>query len=197
MTRTIDYYFATMSPWSYLGHDRVVALAKAHGARLVPKPVNLGQVFPVSGGLPLAKRAPQRQAYRLVELRRWAEYLGKPMCIEPRHFPVDGTLAALWVLAAAESGEEGALALTGAFHRALWEQDRDLADAAMLADCAQACHLPADALAARAPAMADRYAELTQEAIARGVFGAPTYFLDGEMYWGQDRLDFLARKLAK
>jgi 2-hydroxychromene-2-carboxylate isomerase len=197
MTATIDYYFATVSPWSYLGHDRVVALAKAQGARLVPKPINLGEVFPVSGGLPLAKRAPQRQAYRLVELARWADHLGKPMHIEPRHFPANGTLAATWVLAAAETSEADALALTGAIHRALWEDERDVADAATLADCARASRLDAEALAARAPAMADRYAALTQEAIARGVFGAPTYFLDGEMYWGQDRLDFLARKLAK
>jgi len=174
-----------------------VALAAAHGARLVPKPMNLGEVFPVSGGLPLAKRAPQRQAYRLVELARWADYLGKPMHIQPRHFPANGTPAATWVLAAADASEAGALALAGAIHRALWEEERDVADAATLAECARSCGLDADALAAQAPAMASRYAALTQEAIDRGVFGAPSYVLDGEMYWGQDRLDFLARKLAK
>lgn len=197
MARTIDYFFAAVSPWSYLGHDRFVALAREHGAQVAVKPMNLGDVFPVSGGLPLPKRAPQRQAYRLVELARWSEHLGKPMRIQPTHFPANGGLAATWILAAGEGGSDPALALTGAIHRALWEEDRDVADAATLAACAQACGLDAGALAVRAPAIAARYAEITQEAIDRGVFGAPTYVVDGEMFWGQDRLDFLARKLAK
>lgn len=197
MAKVIDYYFATVSPWSYLGHDRLVALARQYGAQVAVKPMNLSEVFPVSGGLPLPKRAPQRQAYRLVELRRWSEFLGKPMHIQPAHFPTNGEPAGTWILAAAEQGADAALALTGATHRALWEEDRDIADAATLVDCARACGLDPAALAARAPAMAARYAEITKEAIERGVFGAPTYIVDGEMFWGQDRLDFLARKLAK
>ncbi|MFO1414623.1 MAG: 2-hydroxychromene-2-carboxylate isomerase [Burkholderiales bacterium] len=197
MPRTIDYFFATVSPWSYLGHDRLVALAREHGAQVAVKPMNLMEVFPVSGGLPLPKRAPQRQAYRLVELARWAEFLGKPMRIQPAHFPTNGTPAATWILAAAEGSADAALALTGALHQALWEEDRDIADPATLAACARACGLDPAALGARAPALAARYAQITQEAIDRGVFGAPTYVLDGEMFWGQDRLDFLARKLAK
>ncbi len=197
MATTIDYFFASVSPWSYLGHDRFVALARQHGAQVAVKPMNLGEVFPVSGGLPLPKRAPQRQAYRLVELRRWAEYLGKPMKIQPTHFPANGEPAATWILAANEQGPDAALALTGALHRALWEEDRDVADPAPLAACAGACGLDPAALGARAPAMAARYAEITREAVDRGVFGAPTYIVDGEMFWGQDRLDFLARKLAK
>jgi 2-hydroxychromene-2-carboxylate isomerase len=197
MERTIDYYFATVSPWAYLGHDRLLGLANEHGARIVPKPVNLGAVFPVSGGLPLGQRAPQRQAYRLVELRRWSQFLGKPMNIEPNYFPVNGDLAATWILAAADEDVAQALTLTGAIGRAIWEQERDIADAATLAMIAGECGLDAAALSARAPGLSARYAALTQEAIARGVFGAPTYFYQDEMFWGQDRLDFLARKLAK
>ena len=199
MGRTIDYYFAANSPWTYLGHDRFVALAKQHGATVAVKPINLGEVFPVSGGLPLPKRAPQRQAYRLVELRRWAEFLGKPIHIQPKYFPVNGDPAALMILAAAEVGTEEALKLFGAVGRAVWEQERNIADPATLAAVAAECGLDAGALAARAQHadMSARYAALTQEAIAAGVFGAPTYVLDGELFWGQDRLDFLARKLAK
>ena len=88
MSKTIDYFFATVSPWTYLGHDRLVALAKQHGAQIAVKPMNLGDIFPVSGGLPLSKRAPQRQAYRLVELERWSQFLGKPINIAPKFFPV-------------------------------------------------------------------------------------------------------------
>jgi len=198
MTRTIDYYFATISPYAYLGHDRFVAIAQEHGATVAVKPINLGEVFPVSGGLPLSKRAPQRQAYRLVELARWAQYLGKPMRVQPQFFPVNGDLAAHWILAAAESGPAPALALSGAVGRAIWEQDRNIADATTMAAIAAECGLPA-ALAARAqvPEIAEKYAELTREAIARGVFGAPTYVVADELFWGQDRLDFLDRKMAK
>jgi 2-hydroxychromene-2-carboxylate isomerase len=198
MTRTIDYYFATVSPYAYLGHDRFVAIAQKHGAAVAVKPINLGEVFPVSGGLPLSKRAPQRQAYRLAELERWSRYLGKPMRIQPQFFPVNGDLAAYWILAAAESGPAQALAVAGAVGRAIWEQDRNIADAATMEAIAAECGLPA-ALAARAqaPEIAEKYAELTREAIARGVFGAPTYVVEDELFWGQDRLDFLDRKMAK
>ena len=198
MTRTIDYYFATVSPYAYLGHDRFVAIAQQHGAAVAVKPINLGEVFPVSGGLPLSKRAPQRQAYRLVELERWAQYLGKPMRIQPQYFPVNGDLAAYWILAAAESGSMQALALAGAVGRAIWEQNRNIADAATMEALAAECGLPG-ALAARtqAPEIAEKYAALTREAIARGVFGAPTYVVEDELFWGQDRLDFLDRKMAK
>ena len=199
MTKTIDYYLATNSPWTYLGHERFVALAKQHGAAIAVKPMNLGEVFPVSGGLPLPKRAPQRQAYRLVELARWSEFLGMRINLQPKFFPVDGNPAALWVLAAAEKGTPQALALYGAIGRALWEQERNIADPETLAAVAAECGQDAAALAARAQHadMSARYKALTDEAIARGVFGAPTYVLDGELFWGQDRLDFLARKLAK
>ena len=199
MTQTIDYYFATVSPYAYLGHDRLKAIAQKRGATIAVKPINLGDVFPVSGGLPLSKRAPQRQAYRLVELQRWARYLGKPMHIQPKFFPVNGDLAAYWILAALELGSTQAMTLAGAVGRAIWEQDRNIADAATMAAIAQECGLPVAALAARAqaPEIAEKYAALTQEAIARGVFGAPTYVVADEMFWGQDRLDFLDRKMAK
>jgi 2-hydroxychromene-2-carboxylate isomerase len=199
MATHIDYYFATISPWMYLGHERFVALARKHGATVAVKPMNVGEVFPASGGLPLSKRAPQRQAYRLVELKRWSEFLSIPLNLHPKYFPANGDPAACWILAAAELGMDQALALTGAIGRAVWAQERDIADAATLAAIAGECGLDGAKLGARAqsPEISARYAALTQEAIARGVFGAPTYGVDGELFWGQDRLDFLARKLAK
>jgi 2-hydroxychromene-2-carboxylate isomerase len=198
MPRNIDYYFATISPYAYLGHDRFIAIAKKHGAAIAVKPINLGEVFPVSGGLPLSKRAPQRQAYRLIELERWSRYLGKPMRIQPQFFPVNGDLAAHWILAAAESGSTQALALSGAVGRAIWEQERNIADATTMAAIAAECGLPGTlAQRAQAPEIAEKYAALTREAIALGVFGAPTYVVEGELFWGQDRLDFLDRKMAK
>ena len=199
MRKTVTYYMTVVSPWTYLGHDRFVALCAKHGATIDQKPVDLGRIFPVSGGLPLKQRAPQRQAYRLVELQRWSRFLGKPINIKPRFFPVNGDLAAYWILAALDTGTPQALGLAGAVGRALWEQERDLADPATMAAIAGECGLDTATLGARArePEIAARYGALTQEAIARGVFGAPTYVYQDELFWGQDRLDFLGRKLAK
>ena len=199
MDKLIDYYMTPASPYVYLGHERFVAIASRHRATIAVKPIDLGVVFPVSGGLPLAKRAPQRQAYRLVELTRWSRYLGVPLNLHPAHFPVSTDLASRLLLAALERSTDAALALALAMSRALWTQERDISDAATLQAICAECGSDAEALAARAdaPDIAMRYAALTQEAIDRGIFGTPTYVYAGELFWGQDRLDFLDRALAK
>ncbi len=137
MSLVIDYYLSPQSPWSYLGHARLLAIADAAGARVDPWPIDLGQVFPVSGGVPLARRAPQRQAYRLV-------------------------------------------------------------DATDLATMLTAARLPAERLPeSDSAAVLQRTAAATQRAIDTGVFGAPSYVVDGENFWGQDRLNFLQQRLAR
>src|SRR5689334_19053105 len=141
MTKVVDYYFATISPWMYLGHDRLVALARKHGATLSVKPVNFGEIFPVSGGLPLSKRAPQRQANRLAELKRWSEFLTIPLNLHPKFFPINGDRAANWILAAGERDASEALALTGAVGRAVWVEERDISDESTLAALAQSLGL--------------------------------------------------------
>ncbi len=199
MSKHVDYYFATISPFMYLGHERFAAIAAKHGATIAVKPINLGEVFPVSGGLPLSKRAPQRQAYRLVELERWSDHLDIPLNCQPRFFPVNGDLAASWILAAQEQGLDAAMALTGAIGRAIWAQERDVASESTLFGIAEELRLDAAALARRAatPEILGRYKAYTQEAIERKIFGAPTYIYRDELFWGQDRLDFLDRALAK
>jgi len=195
----VDYYFTPVSPFTYFGHDRFVALANRHGASIVVKPVDIGKVFSVSGGLPLKQRAPQRQAYRLFELKRWREFLHMPLNLQPKFFPVPGDPASKWILAALEGGAAEGLKLAGAIMRAVWVEERDVSDAATLAALAAEQGLDAAHLGQRAAA-ADtgaRYDALTQEAIERQVFGAPTYIYRDEPFWGQDRLDFLDRALAK
>ncbi len=198
-TPTIDYYFATVSPWTFLGHARFAAMAQAAGATVRVKPVDLGEIFPVSGGLPVAKRAPQRQAYRLVELRRFADWLGIPLVPEPAHFPVQGNDAAKLIIATdAAHGSTAALDLAYRVGAAVWCEQRNLADPAVLAALLAEAGLPAALLgAAGQPEPAARYAAYTAEARDRGVFGAPTYVLNGELFWGQDRLDFLQRRLQQ
>ena len=200
MPATIDYYFAPNSPYVYLGHERFVRIAREAGATIRVKPVDLGgKVFPVSGGLPLAKRAPQRQAYRLVELRRFSEWLGLPLNVQPKYFPVAADDAAKLIIAVdTKDGTEAALKLTGAVCRAVWVQDRNIADETVLAALLAECGLPAARLEdAHSQAAHERYEVDTQEAIDAGVFGAPSYVIDGEIFWGQDRLDFVQRRLAR
>ena len=199
MSDVIDYYVSPGSPYVYLGHDAFCALVRERRVPVAVKPIDLTRVFPVSGGVPLKQRAAQRQAYRLIELRRWSAHRHVPLNVHPKHFPVATDLASCWVLAAAEAGTDDALRLLGGIGRALWSQERDVSDAATLRAIARDVGLDADRLAERAAAADTRvhYDTLTQEAIDRGVFGVPTYVVRGEMFWGQDRLDFLARALAQ
>lgn len=197
MSILVDYYLAPQSPWTYLGHARFVAMAREAGAQVRLRPTDLGQVFPVSGGLPLPKRAPQRQAYRLVELARWRDHLGIALNVQPTFFPVQGDDAARLIIACdRHDGTDAALGLAGAVLTACWAQERDIASAATLAELLAECGLPARRLDdARDPAVQQAYQANTQAAIDAGVFGAPSWVVDGELFWGQDRLDFLQRRL--
>ena len=198
MSLVIEYFFAPQSPWAYLGHQRLQDIAAAAGATIEPKPADYGRIFPLSGGLPLAQRAPQRQAYRLVELRRFSQHLGVPLNPQPTHFPVPADDAARLIIAVQQhDGSAAALAFTGALMRALWAQDRHIADPATLAALLAEQGVPAQRLHdSRQPAAQQTYDANTDRAIALGVFGAPTYAVHGELFWGQDRLDFLQRRLA-
>ncbi|HVR92306.1 MAG TPA: 2-hydroxychromene-2-carboxylate isomerase [Casimicrobiaceae bacterium] len=199
MPKLIDYYFTPISPYTYLGHERLLEIAARHGATIAVKPVDYGRIFPVSGGLPLKQRAPQRQAYRLIELERWSKHLGKPFNVKPKFFPVSPDSAARWIIAAQARGAADALRLAGALLRAVWAEERDISDEPTLASIATEQRLDPALLAAGAasPDTASRYDALTQEAIERQIFGAPTYVYRDEPFWGQDRLDFLDRALAK
>jgi 2-hydroxychromene-2-carboxylate isomerase len=198
MSKTIHYFFAPQSPFAYLGHERLMRLAARYGALVEPKPFDLGQVFEQSGGLPLARRAPQRQAYRLEELRRWSAFAGLPLNPQPKFFPVDQTPASLLLVAArAQAGADQALELAGAIMRAVWAEERDIADMSTLHALADDCGFDGAALLVAAASGATRqtYQAFTQEAIHGGVFGAPWYVVDGQGFWGQDRLDFVERLL--
>ena len=197
MGRTLDYYFATMSPWAYLGHERLQRLAHQAGAELRVRPMDLGKIFPISGGLPLGKRSPQRQAYRLQEMARWSQWLQRPLNLHPRFFPVSGDASSRLISVVAErDGQDAAMRLSGAVLAAVWTEERDIADEATLAALLAKCELSPERLAQsqgeQAQALADAH---TQAAIDAGVFGAPSYVFDGELFWGQDRLDFLERRL--
>jgi len=195
----VQYFFAPQSPWTYLGHQRVWDIARQHGARIEVLPVDLGgKVFPVSGGQPLGKRAPQRQSYRLVELQRFADYLHAPLKLHPKYFPVSGDDAARLIVAVElHDGADAAMRISDAVLRAVWVEERNIADEATLAALLRERELPLRRLEdAHSQAAQERYEANTQRAIDAGVFGAPSYVIGGEIFWGQDRLDFVERRLS-
>lgn len=192
----VDYYFTITSPWSYLGHQPFLKLLADNGYKAAFKPVDFGRVFAQSGGLPLPQRPVQRRRYRMFELQRWRDYRGAELNVKPKHFPTDPGPGNRMVLAAADEGLDAG-ALAQAFMRGCWVDDRDVGDAAVLIDIANGCGMDGAALAARAESEAGlaRADALTQEAMDAQVFGAPTYVIRGEPFWGQDRLELVERAL--
>jgi 2-hydroxychromene-2-carboxylate isomerase len=192
----IDCFVALSSPYSDMGHPRFEALATRYQATVHHKPIQMGKVFAVSGGLPVKERPQQRQAYRFQELRRWADLLGLALNLEPRHFPVAEAEAARVVIAAVRRGERPG-PLIGAFQRAVWAEQRNIADPETIRAVVREAGYAAAALLAAAahPAVQAEYDATTDAAIERQVFGVATYAFGGELYWGQHRLDFVERRL--
>ena len=198
MTKVVDYYLTPISPWAYLGSAGLAEILERHRAGVRVKPLNFGALLSRTGGLPLPKRSPERQAYRLVELARWKKHLGVPINLQPKYFPVPDELAARLIVAAGRSGGRP-LELAQAMGRAIWEEERNLAETGTLLEVARATgHLPEALMAAALdPTTRQILQDHTEEAVANGVFGAPTYRYNGENFWGQDRLNFLDRALGE
>lgn len=197
---TITYYMTLNSPWSYLGSAKFAALAKQYGHAVDIKPSKFGVIFPQTGGLPLPKRAPARQAYRLQELKRWREVRGLPINIEPKGFPSDEAAGTRLVIAAKLQGKDGH-ALATELGRAIWEREENIGAWSAVEAAAKRAGLDANAIREAGPSDAELdkiHDDYTADALAKGVFGAPTYFLpSGEFFWGQDRLELLERELKK
>lgn len=194
----IDYYDSMSSPWTYLGHKRFEELAHRYGLTIRHKPMDLLKVWSVSGGLPLKQRAQQRQVYRHLELKRWSEILGVPCNLEPAFHPVADRRACYMVIAAMQQGLDWSK-LTYAMLRAVWVEDRNIADHGTLAAIANENGIDGKALLASTEndAVKAEYEANTEEAIRIGVFGAPAYVYEGELFWGQDRLLMLDWRLAQ
>lgn len=196
MSRPIDYYFSLTSPWAYIGHAVFQNLASTYDLKVNYKPVLLAELFSESGGLPLAKRHPVRQRYRMLELQRWRDKRGLNFHFKPAFVPFDGRLADGVVIAAIEAGHNPEPFMRRAF-AAVWEDQANLADAATIVRLADQAGLPGKALVERSPveAISAQYEQNRQDALAADVFGSPAYVLNGETFWGQDRLELLGDAL--
>lgn len=192
MPRLVDYYFSFQSPWAYIGHGAFRNLVSTYDLKVNYKPVVLIDLFSETGGLPLTKRHPVRQRYRMVELQRWRDKRGLKFHLQPANWPFNARLADGVVIAAVEAGLDPDKYLARGF-AAVWEDQLSLADPATVAKLADEAGLPGKQLVDRSQqeAIGVAYEQNRQDALANDVFGSPAYVLDREVFWGQDRIDLL------
>lgn len=193
----IDYYFSTLSPFAYLAGVRPEEIAERHGASLTYKPLDIMALFARTGGLPLPQRHPSRQAYRAQDLPRQAKKAGMRLNLTPAHFPTNAAPSSYAIIAAQKAGGGHLATLAHAILRAAWAEEHDIADEAVIRDCLEKSGFDPELAASGLLAGAETYAANLEEAVAAGVFGSPFFVVDdGQMFWGQDRLEDLDLHLA-
>ena len=198
----VSCFYSLSSPWAYFAGPRQQDIVRRHHVKLLLKPFDFQDVVPRTGGVPLRTRPEPRRTYHALELERWRSYLDVPLQLTPKYYPADGQPAgwnkpAGWMVIAAQEAGMDAPRLSHALLRALWAEERNTSNASVRRDIAVENEMDGDALLAAesSPAVQTLYRRYGDEAEALGVFGAPTYVVAGERFWGQDRLEFLDRAL--
>lgn len=192
----LEIFYGISSPWAYFGARRAYAIAEKHKARLVLRPI---RVIEANGGIPLRTRPDARQRYHALELARWSRHLGIPLNLEPRFYPCRTIETAAQAVITVQRAGLDPREFSYAVQRALWAEERDIADLATLREIAAAT-LGAEAASLiqdpAPPEAREEWQRNLAEAERIGIFGTPTYVVNGELFWGQDRLDFVERALA-
>ena len=194
MSRRLEYFYDYVSPFSYLANSQVPALVERTGAELVYRPFFLGGVMQASGNSPPAS-VPAKGKYMFTDIARWVKRYGIELKFNP-HFPVNTVKPMRGALVALEEGFVSAY--NDALFAAMWREEKNVGDAAVLKEVLDAAGLAADTVlkGIDEPRIKEQLKANSDEAVERGAFGAPTFFVDGEMFFGNDRLDFLEEKLA-
>ncbi|WP_425051644.1 2-hydroxychromene-2-carboxylate isomerase [Psychromarinibacter sp. S121] len=193
----IDYYFSTISPFSYLAGTRMEEIAGKHGVSVTYKPYDLMAAFPRTGGTPPAERFEGRLVYRLQLLARTAKKLGMPINLKPAHFPTNAAPSSYAIIAAQSAGGGDMAALTHGILRACWAEEKDIAQDDVIRDCLSAAGFDPSLADSGLLAGAETYATNLEDAVSHGVFGSPFYITDGdERFWGQDSLEDLDLHLS-
>lgn len=193
----IDYYFATISPFTYLAGDRLEQVAAKHGATIAYKPLDIMGLFQRTGGVAPKDRHPNRQAYRAQDLRRQAALTGLSMNMQPAHFPTNMAPSAYAIIAAQNAGGGDVGQLARLILSACWAEEKDVAEEAVIRDCLSAAGFDPALADSGLLTGAETYAQNLEDAVSAGVFGAPFYIVDdAERFWGQDRIGELDLHLA-
>ena len=196
MTKAVEFYFDFGSPYSYLAYKALPAIAAAHGAQIVWRPMLLGGVFKATGNHSPAE-VPAKSRWMHQDMQRWAARYGAVFRFNP-HFPINTLVLMRGAVGMQMRGPDFPQYVDAVFH-AMWAEPRDLGQAAEIAAVLRQAGLDADAFLALVndTAVKEQLKKNTEEAVARGVFGAPTFFVGEDMFWGQDRLDFVAAALSR
>jgi 2-hydroxychromene-2-carboxylate isomerase len=195
----IEYYYGIPSPFAYLGSERLQSMAKKYNKEIIEKPCDLvGGIFTKTGGLPVPQRSPQRQKYRLDELKRWSNFLDIKINLKPKFFPPkDPHISSKYIIAANLLGVK--LVFGHVLLKQVWNEEKDISDEKNIETVSNLFKLNFKELSelAKSDKVSKIYHENTEEAVTKNIFGSPTYIYNNELFWGQDRLDFLERALKK
>jgi len=193
----IDYYFATISPNTYLAGTRFEAVAEKHGATVTYKPLDIMALVARTGGTPPKDRHPSRKDYRLQELRRTGIKTGLPINLAPAFWPANPAPSSYAIIAAQEAGGGDLGQLVFGLTRACWAEERNIAEDDVIGDCLEAAGFARSLTMSGMMKGAEIYARNLEDAVSAGAFGAPFYITDGdERFWGQDRIEDLDRHLS-
>ncbi len=185
----IDYYFATISPFTYLVGTRPAEIAAKHGATITYKPLDIMGLFSRTGGIPPKDRHPNRQEYRLQDMRRRAALLNMPLNLKPAHFPTNMAPSSYAIIAAQHAGGGDLAKLVADVTAAVWAGDKDIAQDDVIRACLIEAGFDGDLVDKGMLASAEEYASNLEDAVAKGVFGAPFFITDtDERFWGEDRM---------
>lgn len=185
--KKVDFFFDLSSPYSYLASTQLPQICARAGAELIYRPMVLGALFKTVGN-DMPARVPNKARWMFGDLARWAEHYGVKFVMSS-HFPVNAIKAMRLILVDAAKAQ----AVTDAAFAAMWVDDRNLADDAVLRELADAHGL--DMAAIEQPAVKEKLRANTDEAVQRGAFGAPAIFVGDELFWGNDRLHFVEAAL--
>lgn len=195
---TIEYFMSPGSPWSFMGHQRFIEIVNKFNVNVNMYPVNYGEIFPLSGGVAVSKRPIQRQKIRLQELKRWGDFLKINLNLEPKYFPSKSLLPSLIIIASKRININQAFNLANNIMNALWVENLNIDDEETLVNILKKMDLDANEILnyAKSKECEEEMKSGTKFAIEKNVFGAPTYIVNDQIYWGQDRLDFVERHLS-
>lgn len=190
--RKLDFYFSFISLYTYIGYEAFEELIEKYDLEVSFKPIDLHAIFSASGGLPVTKRPPQRQAYRFVEMQRWAITRNIPLVLKPKHHPSDPVIGHRMLIAAMAKNLDVREFIRNSL-KILWVDDLDIKDPQVMVDVANKSGLDGELLLQESanPEIDIEVNRLTTEAVDRQVFGTPFFFYRDEPFWGQDRLDLL------